>query len=131
MHLPILPFQFIPVHLEAHALGLYDMQRFDIIPHLERFLLLWLRPSWSKHLCGFRHQIRQKVERLPGRWNTISIRHLQRFFCIRERWHLCFGYGKDMAIGGRLVMRREINLENFFVAGIYDGYKILIDSKHQ
>ena len=39
VHLPLLPFQLVPVHREAHALGLHDVQRLDIRARFVRRVL--------------------------------------------------------------------------------------------
>lgn len=40
MHLPLLPFKLVPVDLKTNSLGLYNMQRLDIVSDLETRLRL-------------------------------------------------------------------------------------------
>ena len=59
MHLPLLPLEHVPVHLEADALGLDDVQRLDVVAEL---------------LTLLREQVRKEVVGLGGGRDALPIR---------------------------------------------------------
>ena len=60
VHFPLLPLQFVAIHLETYAFRLNDMQRLQIVPKLEIFIIL-------------DDEIREEVKLLRRRIDTPAI----------------------------------------------------------
>ena len=94
MHLPILPLQFVAVHLEADTFRLNNVKR----PEVGTLL-----PA-----SGFRpfHQIREEVERSERRRNPLTPRGGQSIGL--QRGWLGIDMGKLRSALSRFVMRRKV-----------------------
>ena len=68
VHLPLLPFEYVPIYLEADAFRLHNMQRFG------GFALL---PFFPLSLCGSRDEVWEKVLRDKRRKNTGTLSMLK------------------------------------------------------
>jgi hypothetical protein len=65
MHLPVLPFENMAIHLEAHPFRLNNVKRFEVLAKLETLFRLG-------------HQIWQEVEGPHWRWDSLSVCSLKR-----------------------------------------------------
>jgi hypothetical protein len=110
MHFPILPLKLMPRHLEADALRLYDMQRFDPLPLLE--------------ITRLSKEVWQKVERLAWWGNSLAPRRLQRIIC--QGGHLCRAAGQDRKpIWANLVMGWKVDVQNLPAGSVHNRHEIL------
>lgn len=58
MHLPLLPFKLVAIHLETYTFGLHNMKRFDVISKSEVFF--------------FGHKVWEEVESFAWRGDSVS-----------------------------------------------------------
>ena len=65
MHFPLLPLEFMAVHLETNALGLDNVKGLQIIPECEILIILG-------------DEVGEEVKPPGWRWDTFSIRVTQR-----------------------------------------------------
>lgn len=95
VHLPILPLQNVPIHLEADSFRLDDMERLDI------------RSGMIAALFGFLHQIREEIPGFPRRRDTLTPRRGKRVRGHRGRSSAVRSQLSG-AIGCTSIMCREI-----------------------
>ena len=86
VHLPLLPFEYMPVYLEADAFGLHNVQRFGC------FALL---PFFSFTLCGSCDEVWEEVLRSKRGRDTGTLSMLK---LVRIQ-------------GGRLCRRRDVGID--------------------
>ena len=125
VHLPLLPLQLVPVHLEAHALGLHDVQRLEIVSELELLALL---------LHVLRDEVRQPVvarERrrdapAPGRRQRV-LREVRRR-CLRGRQVEVEAVRaqRARALRGLLVFGREVDVDDLLGDGVDNRDEVLL-----
>ena len=80
VHLPLLPLDHVPVHLEADALRLDNVQRLDVVAELHAFLL---------------KQIREEIVRFLGRRDALPICPLKGILAERQ-WCSCLAREIDV-----------------------------------
>lgn len=114
VHLPLLPFQNVSVHLEADALRLDDVQRFDVISELE-FLSCLLRV--------LRQDIGEVLLRRHRRRHAWAVGG---FDVVRaSEWRgLSRGDGQRRGVC-RQVMAGEVDVDHFSSVHVHDGDEVL------
>lgn len=92
MHLPILPFQLVTIHLKTDALRLHDMQRLNII-------------SWFVTPLVLLHEIRKEIKGLLRRRDTRTVCYSKRV--VGELWEFgTLGSKSTFLVGGLVVIRK-------------------------
>ena len=116
MHLPLLPFQLVPVDLETDALGLYNMQRLDIISDLESRLRLL--DQVGKEILGClrrRNPLSVQLDSVQHGWGNGRSVVQQSLFPSR-------GEIKRRVRSLGSVLRRPVDMNNFLRDGVYNRY---------
>jgi hypothetical protein len=100
VHLPLLPFEYIPIYLEADAFRLHNVQWFGC------FALL---PFFTLFLCGSRDEVWEKVLRAKRRRNAGTLSMLK---LISVQWR-------------RLCRRRDVGIDTGKIY-VYDFTRICV-----
>lgn len=108
VHLPLLPFEYVPIYLEADTFWLHNVQWFGCFTLLPFFILF---------LCGSRDEVWEKVLRAKRRRNAGSLSMLK---LIPVQWRrLCrhWGVGIDT---------RKIDVYDFACIRVHRGDEVLL-----